>query len=207
MKFYLSSFKLGTHSKELVRMMEPAKKIGYVPNACDYTNINVERRYQVNVSDMADLMSLGLDVQLLDLKDYFGQTDKLRKKIGELGALFFRGGNTFILRQAMRASGFDVIFEELLKRDDFVYSGYSAGICVLGTDLQVLQFVDDPADKPYEIIKDTIWEGLRYLDYMILPHYKSDHPESAAVDKVVDICQMNDIPFKTLRDGEVIVIE
>ena len=207
MKFYLSSFKLGTHSKELVRIMEPAKKIGYVPNACDYTNINVERRYQVNVSDMADLMSLGLDVQLLDLKDYFRQTDKLRKKIGELGALFFRGGNTFILRQAMRASGFDVIFEELLKRDDFVYSGYSAGICVLGTDLQVLQFVYDPADKPYEIIKDTIWEGLRYLDYMILPHYKSDHPESAAVDKVVDICQMNGIPFKTLRDGEVIVIE
>ncbi len=207
MKFYLSSFKLGTHSKELVRMVEPAKKIGYVPNACDYTNVNVERRNQVNVSDMAELMSLGLDVQLLDLKDYFGQTDKLRKRIGELAALFFRGGNTFILRQAMRASGFDVIFEELLKRDDFVYSGYSAGICVLGPDLKVLQTVDDPADKPYERLKDTIWEGLGYLDYMILPHYKSDHPESAAVDKAVEYCQVNGIPFKTLRDGEAIVIE
>jgi len=181
MKFYLSSFKLGTHSKELVRMMEPAKKIGYVPNACDYTNVNVERRNQVNVSDMAELMSLGLDVQLLDLKDYFEQTDKLRKRIGELA--------------------------ELLKRDDFVYSGYSAGICVLGPDLKVLQTVDDPADKPYERLKDTIWEGLGYLDYMILPHYKSDHPESAAVDKAVEYCQMNGIPFKTLRDGEAIVIE
>lgn len=207
MKFYLSSFKLGNNPRQLVTMMAPANKIGYVPNACDYTNIDVKRRSEGNASDIAELSALGLDVQLLDLRDYFGEIEKLREKISELGALFFRGGNTFILRQAMRVSGFDVIFKELLKRNDFVYAGYSAGICVLASDLKALQIVDNPMDKPYKEIRDTIWEGLGYLDRIILPHYKSNHPESAAVDKLVEYCQMNGIPFRTLRDGEVIVIE
>ena len=207
MKFYLSSFKLGNNSKDLVGMTTHNKKIGYIPNACDYTNIDIKRRHEVSRNDMAELKNLGLDVQLLDLRDYFGKIDELRKKISELAALFFRGGNTFILRQAMRVSGFDIIFKELLKRDDFVYAGYSAGICVLSGDIRVLQTVDDPNDKPYSELKDTIWQGLGYLDYIIIPHYKSCHPESALIDRLVEQCQKNSIPFKTLRDGEVILIE
>ncbi|MFC2038763.1 Type 1 glutamine amidotransferase-like domain-containing protein [Chloroflexota bacterium] len=207
MKFYLSSYKLGNHAEELVRMMEPEKKIGYVPNALDYTNVDIERRNKAIDSDISALATLGLDVQLLDLKDYFTQIDKLRERINKLGALFFCGGNTFILRQAMKASGFDIIFHELLNRDDFVYSGYSAGICVLGRDLKPLQQVDDPTEMPYEIVNSTIWEGLGYLDYMILPHYKSDHPESVLIDMELKYYQDNNIPFKTLRDGEVIIIE
>jgi dipeptidase E len=141
------------------------------------------------------------------LREYFGKIDELRKKTSELGALFVRGGNTFVLRQAMRISGFDTIFKELLKRDDFVYAGYSAGICVLSGDIKVLQTVDDPNDKPYRELQDTIWEGLGHLDYIIIPRYKSYHPESALVDRLVEQCQKKGIPFKTLRDGEVILIE
>jgi dipeptidase E len=207
MKFYLSSFKLGDNPKELVRMIVPPKGIGYVPNAGDYTSADIKLENAVNNSGMAELRNLGLEVQLLDLKDYFGKTDELRKKINELQALFVRGGNTFVLRQAMRLSGFDIIFRELLKWDNFVYAGYSAGICVLAPDLKALQLVDDPTDKPYRELQDTIWEGLGFLNYIILPHYKSNHPESAAVDKLVEYCQMNGIPFKTLKDGEVIIIE
>jgi dipeptidase E len=207
MKFYLSSFKLGNNSKDLVRMMTHNQKIGYIPNAGDYTNVDITRENKVNSNDIAELKNLGLDVQLLDLRDYFGKIDELRKKISELGGLFVRGGNTFILRQAMKLSGFDIIFIELLKRDNFVYAGYSAGICVLAPDITVLQIVDDPTDKPYRQLQDTIWEGLGYLDYIILPHYKSVHTESAYTDKVVEHCQKKNISFKTLRDGEVIIIE
>jgi len=207
MKFYLSSFLLGKKGKELARLMPSNKKMGYIPNACDYTNVDIKRRNEVNKSDMAELSKLGLSVEMLDLKDYFGKTDKLRKKIKKLGGVFVRGGNTFILRQAMKLSGFDVIFKELLKREDFLYSGYSAGICVLATDFGALQIVDDPTDKPYPELRKTILKGLGYLDYIILPHYKSDHPESADIDKEVQFCKDNNLPFKTLRDGEVIIIE
>jgi dipeptidase E len=207
MKMYLSSFRLGNNSKRLAELMEPAKNIGYVANAGDYSNRDVERSNQINAKDMSDLKSLGLHVEELNLKDYFGKTDRLRAKLNTLGALFFRGGNTFILRQAMRLSGFDQIFEELKRRKDFVYSGYSAGIAVLAPSLHGVELVDDPDDKPYPELAEPIWEGLGFLDYLIVPHYKSNHPESLLMEKVVDYCETHGITFRTLRDGEVIIIE
>ncbi len=206
MKFYLSSFKLGNKSNELARLMSGNKKIAYIPNAGDYTNASPKRK-DWEKSDMESLQAIGLTVEYLDLQKFFGKTDSLRRKLNEFGGIFIRGGNTFILRQAMNLSGFDIIFKELLDRDDFVYSGYSAGICVLATDFGALQIVDDPTDNPYKESKETIWKGLGYFDYIILPHYKSDHPESADIDKEVEYCKKNNIPFKTLRDGEVIIIE
>lgn len=207
MKFYLSSFGLGNKSSELVRLMSKNKKIEYIPNACDYTNVDLDRRDTRNKEDMQSLRDIGLEVECLDLKDYFGKTNELRKKLNEFGGVFVRGGNTFILRQAMKLSGFDIIFQELLKRDDFVYAGYSAGICVLSSNFGALQIVDDPTDMPYKEIRKPILHGLGYLDYIILPHYRSNHPESADIDKEVEFAKKNNIPFKTLKDGEVIIIE
>ncbi|KHO48196.1 MAG: hypothetical protein QT00_C0001G0210 [archaeon GW2011_AR5] len=207
MKFYLSSYKLGNKSQQLARLMPNNKRIGYIPNACDYTKVDTKRRAKTDRETVAQLRKLGLEVEILDLKKYFGKQDKLREKLDELGGVFIRGGNTFILRQAMKLSGFDIIFEQLRKRKNFVYAGYSAGICVLAPDLKSLQIVDDPTDKPYRQLKRTIWKGLEALDYMILPHYRSGHPESASIDKEVAYCKKNKIPYKTLRDGEVIIIE
>ncbi len=207
MKFYLSSFRLGDKSKELFRLMPNNKKIAYIPNACDYTNIDWDKKNKWEKLDIESLENLGLNVEYLDLKEYFGKTDKLRKKLNEFGGVFVRGGNIFILRQAMKLSGFDKIFNEFLERDDFLYSGYSAGICVLAPNLKGFQIVDDPTDKPYKELQKTIWEGLDFLDYIILPHYKSNHPESADIDKEIEFCKKNNIPYKTLKDGEVIIIE
>jgi len=207
MKFYLSSFKLGDKSTELARLMGNNKKMAYIPNACDYTKVDWDRRNNWEKQDMQSLKDLGLSVEYLDLKKYFGKISQLRKKLNEFGGVFVRGGNTFILRQAMKLSGFDIIFKELLKRDDFVYSGYSAGICVLAPDFKALQQVDDPTDHPYPEQKETIWEGLGFLDYLILPHYKSDHPESEDIDKEIEFAKKNNIPFKTLKDGDVIILE
>lgn len=207
MKFYLSSYGLGDKAKEIIRLMPDKKKIGYIANALDFTKANAEKRKEMEKKNIAELSSLSLSVEVLDLKKYFGKTDKLRGKIKELGGVFVSGGNTFVLRQAMKLSGFDIIFNELLKRNDFLYAGYSAGICVLAKSLESLQIVDDPTDMPYPEFKEPIMEGLGFLDYMILPHYDSDHPESADIDKEIEYCKKNKIPFKPLRDGEVIIIE
>ncbi len=141
------------------------------------------------------------------MKKYFGKQRGLEKKLAEFGAVWVNGGNTFVLRQAMRRSGFDNIFNKLLKRKDFVYGGYSAGICILAKDLHGLEIVDDPHQKPYEKRSKVLWNGLGFLDYMILPHYKSDHPESKLVGKTVQYFIDNKLLFKVLRDGEVIIIE
>jgi hypothetical protein len=40
-----------------------------------------------------------------------------------------------------------------------------------------------------------------------VPHYKSDHPESYLIDKVVEQYQKDGTQFKALTDGEVIIIK
>lgn len=42
------------------------------------------------------------------------------------------------------------------KREDFLYAGYSAGVCVLGPTLESVKIVDDPTDKPYKEINKPI---------------------------------------------------
>lgn len=203
MKFYLSSYKIGKETEKLKQLTQ-GKKIGFIPNSIDY--VEPKARQESNEKSMKDLSDLGISVEMLDLQDYFGKREELNNKIDSLGGVWIRGGNTFVLRQAMKFSGFDNIIKSI-NRDDFLYGGYSAGICILAPSLKALQIVDKPDIMPYKESKETIWEGLGILDYIILPHYKSDHPESADIDKEVEFCEKNKIPFKTLRDGEVIIIE
>ena len=105
----------------------------------------------------------------------------------------------------MRLGGFDTLIPDEVG-PDFVYAGYSAGVCVLAPSLDGLQHVDDVDARAYPGA-ELVWEGLGVLDYLILPHYESDHPESTAVYREVEYCTARDIPFRTLRDGEVIVID
>jgi dipeptidase E len=67
--------------------------------------------------------------------------------------------------------------------------------------------VDDPGAAAIGEEYDVIWEGLGIIDYVIVPHYKSDHPESEIMEEVVEYLIENKIPYKTLRDGEVIIVE
>ena len=203
MRFYLSSHKLGNETEKLKNLIPSGKKIGLIPNAIDYVEIE-ERRVRTEQSKN-DLRNIGIEVEILDLQEYFDKKEELKKKIKELGGIWVRGGNTFVLRKAMALSGLDNILKNM-KRRDFLYGGYSAGGCVLSPKLDHLQNVDKPYDIPYKD-KEVIWEGLGLIDFAFLPHYKSDHPESKHVDEDVEYCKKNKISFKALRDGEVIIIE
>lgn len=203
MKFYLSSYKIGQEVEKLKNFMQ-GKRMGFIPNSVDY--LELKSRQESNDKNMKDISDIGIDIEILDLRDYFGKMSQLEEKIKTLWGVWVRGGNTFILRQAMKLSGFDDIIQRM-DRDDFVYGGYSAGICILAPSLVALQQVDNPHIMPYKELQEVIWDGLWLLDYIILPHYKSDHPESADIDKEVDYCTRNNIRYKTLSDGEVIVIQ
>lgn len=204
MKLYLSSYKIGNKADRLKELVPKGKKLGFIPNALDYRDVKTRR--ESNERNIKDLTDLGIKVEMLDLKKYFGRKKELKKKIDSLGGVWVRGGNTFVLRQAMKLSGFDTVITGI-NRPDFLYGGYSAGICVLAPNLNALQQVDDPTVLPYKEIKTVVWKGLGILDYIILPHYKSNHPESADIDKEVKYCRKNKIPFKTLKDGEVMIME
>lgn len=107
----------------------------------------------------------------------------------------------------MRLSGFDNLISALSERKDFLYGGYSAGICILSTTLKPIDIVDDPNNFPYQGIDKVIYEGLGIFNYSFMPHYDSDHPESADIGKEIQRCIDNKWLFKALRDGDVIIIE
>ena len=50
-----------------------------------------------------------------------------------------------------------------------------------------------------------MYDGLGILDFVPVPHYKSEHPESKLVDKVVELFNKNNINYRTLKDGDVII--
>lgn len=207
MKFYLSSYKIGDHPEELKRLLPHTNpRMAYIFNALDSTKNDSEWLAGHIQSDMDGLNVLGIHVEALDLKTYFGEKNHLKSKLREFDGVWISGGSAFVLRQAMRLSGFDEILKEL-SSSAFLYAGYSAAGCVLSPSLKGYQTVDDSTDMPYEGCTETIWEGLGLLDYTFLPHWNSDHPESADIDKEIEYCKSNAMPFKTLRDGEVIVIE
>lgn len=207
MKFYLSSYQIGNEIEKLKTLIPKNNiKVAYISNALDFSD-DLERRKEGELFDIKQLSDVGLKVEKLDLRDYFNQPKKLKKDIAKFGVIWARGGNVFVLRQAMKLSGFDNLLKNLTKSNkDLLYGGYSAGICVLAPSLKGLELVDDIDHRPYKQQADLIWEGLDIINYAIVPHYKSDHPESEAVNNVVRYYQKHKTPFKAISDGEVIVI-
>lgn len=202
MKLYLSSFGVGNRESEL-RSLAAGRRLGFIPNALD--GVEADTREDSNVRSLSQVRELGLEVETFDLRQYFGAVEELRADLAELDGVWVRGGNTFVLRQAMRLSGFDDALRGVAT-GDFLYGGYSAGVCVLAPSLDGLQPVDDPTVFPYSST-EVVWEGLGVLDYLLLPHFESDHPESADIDRAVGYCMSSDIPFRTMRDGDVIICE
>ena len=205
MELYLSSYRLGNEAEKLAEMVGRGNKIAVIGNAMDFTDEATRNgRIQENFEE---LKSIGLNPVEIDLRQYFDNPDKLAEKMSEFKAVYVRGGNVFILRKAFYESGFDKWILSQKNNPNFVYSGYSAGGCVLSPSLKGMEIVD-PINASAEGYKSGIvWEGLGILDYSFVPHFESNHPESARVGESIEYLKKNNIPFKTLHDGEVIIIK
>lgn len=200
MKYYLSSFRVGDHGSKLVELSN-AGPLAFIPNALDHVPPEIQKEWQER--NQHDLVNLAISVEVLNLKDYFHHSADISQALSRFSGVWATGGNTFVLRQAMSLSGFDKAIADLWS-SSFLYSGYSAGVCVLASDLRELQIVDNPKEFPYSQQTSVIWQGLKLLNHLILPHYKSDHSESEATDKEAVFCKENKIPYRTILDGEVL---
>lgn len=207
MKLYLSSYGIGNSSIQLQEWLNKTnKEIAYIPSALDGLKMKKERREFRIQEDLKDLKSIGANVELLDLRDYFEKKEELEQKLQNFAMIYVSGGNVFILRQAMFLSGLDEVLMSKINSEEFIYAGYSAAGCVLSQSLKPYQIVDDPKDFPYEK-KKTMWEGLGLIDFAFLPHFESDHHESNGIEQELEYCKKLSIPYKTLGDGEVLMLE
>ena len=205
MNLYLSSYKLG-NKKEVLKDWQKrnGNKIIFIANSRDHKKETIEKEETIQ-GYINELKEIGFDVTRIDLREYFGKKQKLKEDLKGFSACYVIGGNTYVLRLAMKYSGFDKYILEKNKENGFLYCGFSAGICVLSPSLYGLDIVDEPIN-PYNNDK-VDYSGLNILDFVPVPHYKSNHPESKLVDKIVELFNTEGIRYKTLKDGEVIVKE
>lgn len=204
MRLYLSSYGLGNKPEEMPPLLGTGVHTAIIMNAQD--SKSSEKRQEIFQREVDNLAGLGLKPEELDLRDYFGKKEHLTNTLKDFDYIWVRGGNVFLLRRAFKQSGFDDIIIKMLRNDEIAYGGFSAGVCVLAPSLKGVEIVDPKDEIADSYEKDVIWNGLGVLDYATAPHYKSDHPESADIDKYVDYLESNNMAYKTLRDGEAIVV-
>jgi dipeptidase E len=206
MQLYLSSYGFGNDSARMLCATAANRRVGVIQNALDGYN-DLPLRRESLARECAGLTALGLAPEELDLRDYFGDEDRLRERVDQLSYLWVVGGNTFVLRLAMAASGLDRILQSWRGNDRRIYGGYSAGACVLSPSLWGIHLADEPEIRPAGYPVEAIWEGLNLIPFYVAPHYRSDHFESAAIEQTVEYYIDHKLPFVTLRDGEALTLD
>lgn len=188
----------------LLDLLDGKNAVGIIANAQDHKS-DPERAQKVE-GDVALLAAIGCNASEIDLREYFGDPDRLEQTLLGLDGVWVRGGGAFVLRQALAGSGGDVVIRDLVERDALVYAGESAGGCVLSTDMRPLLVAEsgDEVGRLYGV--EPAQQGLGVLGYTFIPHY-SETPGEAEMDVrgVVAWCHENTVPYETVRDGEVLV--
>jgi len=203
MRLFLSSFGISNCPERLVAMAGRGSRVGLVLNALD--NFPRDRAERL-ASQTKTLKDLGFKPAEVDLRDHFSSIT-IGDALHDKGLLWISGGNAFILRRAMRQSGFDALISRLLAADRLMYAGFSAAACCAAPSLRGIELVDDPSTVPECYSVQVIWDGLRLIDYHIAPHYQSAHSESVAIDNLIAFYQHQNLPYRALQDGEALIVD
>ena len=204
MRLFLSSEGFGNYPKRLVELVGESKKVAFIDNAKDFLE-PAEREAHVQ-EKKAEFETLGFEFQELDLRSYFHKSNKLLDLLSNFGVVWLSGGNTFVLRRALAYSGLDNILKEQVAHSKIIYGGSSAGSIIPTPSLHGTEYGDEPSEIPKGYKKEVIWSGLNLVSFHIVPHYESEWFREES-DAMVDYLKKNELPHKTLKDGQVIVID
>lgn len=207
MRLYLSSYRFGSATDRLLAMVPAGARVAVVSNALDLITDEARRSYARNVHDpLADLADMDLRPFDLDLRRWFGDAAGLERELADVQMVWAVGGNTFLLRRAMAQSGLDAILRRRLAADSLVYGGWSAGACIAGPTLRGIDLMDEPDEVAAGYDPAPIYEGLGLIDFVIVPHFASDHPEADAATIAAAWLANEGLAHRTLRDGEALLL-
>ncbi len=184
--------------------MGRAGRAALVFNACDVFG---DSRLRALERETQDIGGLGFACEELDLRSYFEDFEGLSRRLDRYDLIWVVGGNSFALARAMTATRFGQAASKPLTEGRRVYAGYSAGICVAAPDLEGVHLMDEPDALPEGYARDVPATTLGWLPWRIVPHWRSQHPEAPLAEQAVDYLLQNGLPFRTLRDGQAIVVD
>lgn len=206
MRLYLSSYRVGDRAGSLLALLGSGKRAALIENALDLYSEDAREMHRREVYDPAgELNALGISSTRLDLRRYFGRAEALGTELSNYDLVWAVGGNAFVLRRAMKASGFDDVITRMLDNDEIVYGGFSAGAVVAAPSLTGIELMDDADEVPAGYDQEPVWDGLGLIDHAIVPHFRSPHPETAAAERATRHLSGRGLRYRALRDGEVIV--
>lgn len=138
---------------------------------------------------------------------YIDNSKKLNKEelqnINRINSLSITGGNVFALLHNLRTNGFDKIITDLFKKDNFIYSGFSAGAVIVTPDIRIASKNHNWSfgyDENNVNIKDT--KALSLVDFEILPHYtKADEANLAKYQEKYSV------KVKPIADDKYLIVE
>lgn len=207
MRLFLSSYRAGNYNDKLIELYGKSSDVAVISNAKDYKTTS-ERK--IKMKEVLDFFSeLGFKPKEIDLRIYFDKPEKLEKIIGGYKNFWLAGGNTFILRRALRQSGLELLLGDWVRQNKVVLGGESAGALIVGPTLdgsQMEDTSDSPDFVPKGYNKKIIWEGLDYINYVPVPHYK-DEDYGPAIDRYLEYLNSRLIPYKVMTNDQVIVVD
>ena len=117
------------------------------------------------IEDIECFKNLGFQIDICDINGI--SIDKLLPRFLWADVLYFEGGSTQWLRNAIKTSGLEKHLKELLKTR--VWIGASAGSCVLCPTL-----CNSCQDLFDENVENLPIDGLNLVDFQFIPHLNSE---------------------------------
>ena len=203
MRLFLASQDFGNFGDRLSEMIGSNRRALVVFNAHDYRDDRgVEKKQKL-------FLKIDLEFNELDLRDYFGKGDELRRYVDNFkpGAVIIVGGNTFLLRRALAQSGFDKILIDDIRADKYVYAGYSAGSMIVAPSLEGFNRTDNEKIVASGYDPEVIWSGLGLIDIRIIPHVSSDKYRKQIVKMRTELFDSKGWRYELLGDEDVFVVD
>jgi dipeptidase E len=203
MRLFLSSYRAQGQEQALSKLFGRGAKVAVINNSKDGKPAEERRQKLDEVLDI--LKELEFIPKEIDLREYFNNNSKLGSELSKYSAVWAAGGNTFVLRRAMKYSSCDRLLYDLVRKSEIAYGGDSAGAILATPSLRGSEYGDEPDLIPKGYKNEIIWEGLDFVSYHIVPHYKSDW-WGVEADKMIDYLKENKLSYRTLMDGQAIII-
>jgi dipeptidase E len=207
MRLFLSSYRAGKHDADLRELLGKIDKVAVITNAKDY---KTPEGREVRVKENFDYWkSLDIEPTEVDLRPYFHKSGA-EKLLAKHNFIWLAGGNVFLLRRALSYTGLDTYFYDAVRKNEIILGGESAGAIIMGPTLQYSEMeAEGHEDSPSFVAEGyesgVIWNGMDFITYVPVPHYKDvDYGEE--IDDYIARLEKASIPYKTITNDQAIII-
>ncbi len=178
---------------DIVKKLEPSqRKLLFVITASEDETGTVQWRED----DRNALIKAGFDVT--DYTFTGKTTTEIKQTLKQFDVLCIEGGNTFLLLEQIQKTGCADNIRQLVE-NGMPYIGSSAGSIVAGPDIYPTRRLDD-----YDLSRLNGFAGLGLVDFVIFPHWGSEHFKDLYLNKRLDINYNDKHKYMVLTDNQYI---